>query len=133
MSPTSSKNKVPPCACSNFPGRLATAPVNAPLTWPKSSDSMRLAGMAAQFTSTKGLSALGESRWSARAASSLPVPFSPVTMTRARVPPTVSIRPKHRLDDFGAADDLVSDLDVVLELLHAVREARTIRALRSVR
>ena len=39
--------------------------------------------MAAQFTATKASSARGERSWSARAASSLPVPDSPWTSTVA--------------------------------------------------
>ena len=37
MSPISSRKIVPPSASSNLPRRSATAPVNAPRTWPKSS------------------------------------------------------------------------------------------------
>ena len=37
---------MPPLARSNAPSRLASAPVNAPLTWPNSSDSMRLGATA---------------------------------------------------------------------------------------
>ena len=37
MSPTSSRNSVPPSAYSNLPLRSRSAPVNAPLTWPNSS------------------------------------------------------------------------------------------------
>ena len=33
---------------------LATAPVKAPLTWPKSSDSIRFSGTAPQLTETNG-------------------------------------------------------------------------------
>src|SRR5512133_3623396 len=54
MSPISSRNRVPPCAAWNFPGRVAMAPVNAPFTWPKSSDSSSASGMAPQFTATNG-------------------------------------------------------------------------------
>ena len=53
MSPTSSRNSVPPSASSNLPTRSAKAPVNEPFTWPNSSDSISSAGMAAQLTSTK--------------------------------------------------------------------------------
>src|SRR6266852_4086126 len=47
MSPISSRNNVPPLACSNFPCRRAAAPVNAPFSWPKSSDSTNSVGSAA--------------------------------------------------------------------------------------
>ena len=43
-SPISSRNSVPPCACSNTPAALSTAPVNAPTSWPNSSLSNRLLG-----------------------------------------------------------------------------------------
>ena len=55
--------------------------MKAPRTWPKSSDSISSAGMAPQFTATKGMAARGESSWMARATSSLPVPDSPVRST----------------------------------------------------
>ena len=48
---------MPPSACSNFPLRLAMAPVKRPFSWPKSSHSISSSGMAAQFTSTKGCAA----------------------------------------------------------------------------
>jgi hypothetical protein len=35
MSPTSSRNRVPPETCSNLPIRLRSAPVNAPFSWPE--------------------------------------------------------------------------------------------------
>ncbi len=53
-SPTSSRKRVPPSAVRNFPLRAASAPVKAPFTWPKSSDSARVSGRAAQFTATNG-------------------------------------------------------------------------------
>ena len=54
MSPISSRKIVPPLACSKRPGLSATAPVNAPCTWPNSSDSISSSGIAAQLTSTNG-------------------------------------------------------------------------------
>src|SRR4051794_13163168 len=53
MSPISSRNSVPPSACSKRPMRCLSAPVNAPFSWPKSSDSRRFSCSAAQFTLTK--------------------------------------------------------------------------------
>src|SRR5712691_7581311 len=53
------------------------APVNAPRSWPKSSDSRRPLGMAAQLILTKVRSWRGLRLWMARAKSSLPVPVSP--------------------------------------------------------
>ena len=43
-----------------------TAPVKAPFTWPKSSLSSRVSGMAPQLTATKGLSRRGLVEWMAR-------------------------------------------------------------------
>ena len=77
MSPISSRKIVPPSATSNLPRRSATAPVNAPRTWPNSSLSMSSSGIAAQFTSTNALARRRLSAWIVLATSSLPVPFSP--------------------------------------------------------
>src|ERR1044072_1925755 len=54
MSPTSSRNSVPPSASSNLPGRSATAPVKLPFMWPNSSLSINSPGIAGQLTSTNG-------------------------------------------------------------------------------
>ena len=56
ISAISSRNKVPPWACSKQPGRVPTAPVNAPRSWPKTSLSIRVSGIAAALTATKGRS-----------------------------------------------------------------------------
>ena len=77
MSPISSRKIVPPSACSNFPVFFSVAPVKAPFSWPKSSDSMSSSGMAAQLTWTKVSRALRLWAWMDRATSSLPVPLSP--------------------------------------------------------
>jgi 16S rRNA (adenine1518-N6/adenine1519-N6)-dimethyltransferase len=45
--------RVPPSANSKRPSRRWWAPVNAPRSWPKSSDSIKVSGMAAQLSSTK--------------------------------------------------------------------------------
>ena len=50
MSPISSRNSVPPLAAAKRPSRRRSAPVNAPFSWPNSSDSSRVSGTAAQFT-----------------------------------------------------------------------------------
>ncbi|MDT4855277.1 hypothetical protein FQZ97_896220 [compost metagenome] len=73
----SSRNRVPPWACSILPMRLPWAPVKAPLSWPNSSLSKRFSGMAAQFSATKGLSARGPKSCRQRATISLPLPVSP--------------------------------------------------------
>ena len=44
MSPISSRNSVPRCATSSRPGLAATAPVNAPFSWPNSSALQQLPG-----------------------------------------------------------------------------------------
>ena len=47
--------------------------------------------MAPQFNATKGFAARGDALWIASAASSLPVPLSPVMKTLAREAATLSI------------------------------------------
>ena len=98
MSPTSSRNSVPPSACSNLPARSANAPVNDPFMWPNSSLSISSDGIAAQLTSTNASSRRGDASCSARATSSLPVPFSPVISTRAAVGPTLADQLPHVLE-----------------------------------
>ncbi len=73
---------MPSCASSNLPRRALLAPVNAPRSWPNSSLSMSSCGTAAQFSFTNGPRLRRECWWTARAISSLPVPFSPVISTR---------------------------------------------------
>ncbi|MFO0680036.1 MAG: hypothetical protein U0169_26175 [Polyangiaceae bacterium] len=53
-SPISSRNNVPPFAASNTPTFAFTAPVNAPFSWPNSSDSRSVSAHAAQLTATYG-------------------------------------------------------------------------------
>ena len=85
MSPTSSRNSVPPLAYSNRPLRGLSAPVKAPASWPNSSSSSRFSLRAVQFISANGLFFRGLLLWMARAASSLPVPVSPRISTVALV------------------------------------------------
>ena len=59
MSPISSRNSVPPSHCSNLPMRRRSAPVKAPFSWPNSSLSSRVSGMAAQLRARKGALAAG--------------------------------------------------------------------------
>ncbi len=61
------------------------APVKAPRSCPKSSDSTRSRGIAAQFSRTNGPAARAEARCTSDAATSFPVPDSPVISTRASV------------------------------------------------
>ena len=65
MSPISSRKSVPPSACSKRPRRVVCAPVNAPRSWPKSSDSSRSFGIAAVLIATNGPLARGLCLWSA--------------------------------------------------------------------
>ena len=81
ISPTSSRNSTPPEASSICPGLVCSAPVNAPRSWPKSSDSRSGSGSAAQFTATNGPRLRADARWMNRATTSLPVPDSPVKST----------------------------------------------------
>ena len=57
------------------------APVNAPRTWPKSSDSSSVSGRAPQFWATNCRSRRLPLSWMSRANSSLPVPVSPSSST----------------------------------------------------
>jgi len=72
---------------------LGTAPVNDPFMWPNNSDSIKVSGRAEQLMATNGRRLRPDSSWTARAASSLPVPVSPVMSTLARVGATRSISP----------------------------------------
>jgi hypothetical protein len=81
MSPISSRKIVPPSASSKRPLRVASAPVNAPFSWPNSSLSSSSAGMAPQLIGTNGRAWRGEQSWMARATTSLPVPDSPSIST----------------------------------------------------
>ena len=65
------------------PCLVACAPVKLPFTCPNSSLSIRSCGIAPQFTGTNGRSARGPRAWISRAASSLPVPDSPLMWTGA--------------------------------------------------
>ena len=68
------------------------APVKAPRSKPKSSDSSSSDGSAAQLTFTKVLSRRGDEEWTARATSSLPVPLSPRIRTVTSVSATRLMR-----------------------------------------
>ncbi len=82
MSPISSRKRVPHVSLlEKRPRRSASAPVNAPFSWPNNSDSRRSAVNAAVLRATKALLERGLWRCRARATSSLPVPDSPVIST----------------------------------------------------
>jgi len=70
------KKGVPPSAASNLPTRLCNAPVKRTFLMPKNSDAIKVCGIAAQFTRTKGLSERFDRRWRARAISSFPYRFA---------------------------------------------------------
>src|SRR5580698_8234628 len=77
MSPISSRKSVPPSAIWNRPLVCAHAPVKAPLSWPNSSLSSKVLGIAAQLRDTKRCLRRGLASWIARAITSFPVPVSP--------------------------------------------------------
>ena len=86
--PISSRKMEPRFASENLPFFGLVASVKAPLTWPKSSDSSRVSGMAGQLILMKGMLRCALQWCTARAASSLPVPVSPVMSTVLRVADT---------------------------------------------
>ncbi len=59
VSPISSRNKVPPSACSKRPCLSRSAPVKAPRLYPKSSLSSSVSGSAPQFCATKRIALRG--------------------------------------------------------------------------
>ena len=73
-SPISSRNSVPPCACSILPSVVLTAPVNAPFSCPNSSLSSSVSGIAAQLIATNAPRRARLASCSPRASNSLPVP-----------------------------------------------------------
>ena len=73
----SSRNSVPPSACSILPMRRRAAPVNEPASWPKISDSNSCSGRPPQLIGTKWRARRPLASCRQRATSSLPVPVSP--------------------------------------------------------
>ena len=59
MSPISSRNSVPPVAARTCRSSASRAPVNAPFSWPNSSLSSSVSGIAAQLIATNGPFARG--------------------------------------------------------------------------
>ena len=107
---------MPPSASANLPFLVVVAPVNAPRTWPNSSDSSSVSGIAAQLTLMSGMSRCALRSWMARATSSLPVPVSPVISTVLLVSATQLGALDHLLHRAAAADDAV-----VIELARRAR------------
>ena len=70
---------------SNCPGLRRYAPVKAPFSCPKNSDSSRSCGIAAQLTLTNGPPRRDETAWMALATRSFPTPLSPRIKTVASV------------------------------------------------
>ena len=83
---------MPPSACASRPSDRCCAPVNAPRSWPKSSESMSVAGIAPQSTITNGLARRALSWCTVCASRSLPVPLSPVMSTVVSVAATRRVR-----------------------------------------
>ena len=84
-------------ACRRRPARTSPcaascAPVNAPGSCPKSSESISSAAIAPQFTRRNGPFRNGECSWMARATISLPVPVSPNSSTGALLRDTMRAR-----------------------------------------
>ena len=92
MCEISSRNSVPPLACSNFPAAWRSAPVKAPFSCPNNSLSRSVSGNAAQLTATNGRSRRPDAAWIARATSSLPVPRSPAIRTGRGITATRATR-----------------------------------------
>ena len=129
-SPISSMKRVPPPAASKTPARSATAPVNEPLTCPKSSLSMSVGATAAQSSTTKGRAARGLASWMAVARTLLPVPVSPSSSTvlsdlaidgqRGEDAPHRGAGPEDRAEAILGAQRLA---DVLVDLVDAQRGA----------
>jgi len=81
VSPISSRKTVPLSATSNRPALAATAPVKAPFTWPKSSLSRSVSGIAPQLMAMNGFAVRSLFLWMVRATSSFPVPLAPMINT----------------------------------------------------
>jgi hypothetical protein len=103
ISPISSRNRVPPSACSNRPSRRRTAPVNAPLLVPEQlALEQRLGERGAVELDERPAGARAQRWWIALAISSpLPVPLSPVSSTEARLPRPGSTTAIHLLHGRG--------------------------------
>ena len=80
-SPTSSRNIVPPSASSKYPLRASVAPVKAPFSCPKSSESIVPSGMAPQFTAIYLACLRAEYACIICGKNSFPTPLSPTTST----------------------------------------------------
>ena len=107
-SPTSSRNNVPPFARSKVPAFASLASVKAPRSWPNSSLSINVRGMAPQLIATKAPFARRLLWWTARAISSFPVPLSPWIRTVALVSATRRNLCHHLFQSCVLADHVAS-------------------------
>src|SRR5438552_7635632 len=78
---TASRYTVPDPANSKRPARAVTASVNAPRSWPNSSESISDGERLAQSIITNGWRARGPRAWSSRATAFFPLPVSPAMST----------------------------------------------------
>ena len=99
--------------------------MKAPFTWPNSSLSSRVSGIAAQLMATNGPSLRPLFAWSALATSSLPVPLSPVMSTVVSVSAT-RVTSSHILSIAGLVPRISSKrwraVDRLAEALHLFAE-----------
>src|SRR5262249_18039874 len=101
---------------SNLPTRRCRAPVKAPFSWPKSSLSTRLAGIAPQVSFTRGLSLRGLKLCMARGTGSFPVPG----LARIKNAPTLVATPSYAPQNFlerGTPTDNLFEIMLCLDLL----------------
>ena len=94
--------------------------MNAPRTWPKSSASSSVSGIALQLSATKRCCRRGLVRWIARATISLPVPVSPLIRIVVVVGATVSINWKSARMR-GLRPIIDAEAEPLIELLAQVR------------
>ena len=96
---------MPPSASSNRPSRRAIAPVNAPFSWPNSSDSSIAGRQRGAVDAHERPRSRALLMWIARATISLPVPVSPRSSTVDVVGATCSTRAQHLAQRRRFADD----------------------------
>ena len=85
---------MPLSASSKRPSLRSVAPVKAPFSCPKSSDSISDSVSAAQLIAINGPRLRRLALWTARATISLPLPDSPVSNTVASLGPTLATKSK---------------------------------------
>ena len=110
MSAISSRNRVPPCACSSRPGRGTPS-----TSLPNNSSSTRSGLIIAAETTMNGALARGLQLWIIRAAISLPTPAGPVISTRLPVGATRLIVARTVLIATELPDKLVVGADLLAQ------------------